>query len=203
MGLECVDTPRLNAKGFGSVVRNLEDHLRDIVAAYHPWAIIVTVDLKDVIDNGLFVTCTDLRSDLRRRSQLWLENHAQHPKFRPMPNSIEIVVQIPKFESWLIAHAEALHEASLIRLKDGELIPENIDAAISDPAKWLKERMPEFKYKDPKIAKLCLSACDSEVIQRRSPSFSKFQRTLRISYQSWLSVCSVSDGVVIMSDSEQ
>jgi len=54
------DIPIVNAGGCGSLVKRLDDHLDSLVLSKHPYNIIVTLDLKDMLSEHFYSDCKQL-----------------------------------------------------------------------------------------------------------------------------------------------
>lgn len=174
----------LRAKGCGDILKNLEEHLDDMVLSHHPWSVIVTVDMVDCLSEKL-KCCTDIKYDLESKIVSWRIAHEGDEKLNPLPSTIHVVLQCPKYESWMIAHAEALNDARLIEL-DGDFVPwGDVDTEELQPDKWL-ERRTRQKAKNPLFQKGCLSCSDIDVIRQRSRSFRKFSKEVMSAYEGWI-----------------
>ncbi len=112
--------PRVNAGGFAQVVHHLEEHLSDIVATYKPLSILITVDLIDVLYNKTARDCSELISILHGRIGAWSRANEHVVKFQPFPEQISVVIQIQKFEPWIIADKFGLRDGGFINLPEGE-----------------------------------------------------------------------------------
>lgn len=168
----------INTEGYGGITSNIEEHLRDLVSIAHPYHIIVALDMIDVIKAGLFHSCEELKKHLINRVEVWQQQASTHPKFTPLPDSITIVIQVPKFESWLIADFDGISSVGLIKAKDGDTSFEDVDRQVDDPASWLKDRIQNYRSKDPGVAKKLITASDVTIMQERSRSFRKLAKEI-------------------------
>ena len=183
--------PRLNAGGCGAIVRDLQTQLRDITIAEHPYQVVVTLDLLDVVQAGLYPTCAELVSALSAQSAAWLASSAADERVQPTPEKIKIVIQVPKFESWLVADIPGL--AIAIGKEAPGLTSGNVDSEISDPVEWIRTVFgPEVRIKTPRTAREIVSRLDPDVIRANSHSFDKFHREVALSYHEWCTACGYS-----------
>lgn len=177
--------PIVNAGGCGGVIRNLPYHLTDLVITYHPYEILVTVDLIDVIEQDLFDNCEDLIIGLDEIASTWLTSAQPDERFHPRPESVGFVIQVPQFESWIIADFETLVESGII-----DPIEENfgdVDSEIRHPSKWLSDRLiPKHRFKNPRVTNSILRGNDIDRMRSNSRSFAKFHKEVMASYYRWL-----------------
>lgn len=182
--------PVLNAGGYGGITRNFEKHLVDIVLTHHPYAILATVDLKDVTP-ALYDDCQALKTDLVTRAKGWYRGALEDPRLSPLPEDIEIVIQVPKFEAWLLAG-----EAGLIRegYLDGNIgLAENVDSSETDPATLLRANINgPCRIKNPRDVKQLVACVDPTEMRARSRSFDKFFREASRLYATWEQACAIS-----------
>jgi hypothetical protein len=184
-----INVPRANAKGTGNIIRHLEEHLDDIVASRHPHHVLVSVDLKDNIDDE-FKDCESLRSYLIKQTVQWLNKAGSNPRLQPLPASIAVVIQIPQFESWMLADIKNLKGSGHFIIEEDH-IPD-VDSQISNPAAWLKERnVSGRRLKDPRFAKEIITKLDPNVMRQNSKSFDKFSRETIIAYHNWCQICGI------------
>lgn len=180
--------PRVNAGGYGNIARHLGEQLKALVLADHPYAVIITLDLKDVLEIGLFNSCKDLCVDLENQVREWLTSSQCEPRLQPLPEHIVFVIQVQKFESWIIADVEGLKKSGCLKTD----LPQcsNTDKEVPDPATLLRKHMlPGQNQKNPRCAKSIISCLDPSVIRLYSPSFDKFYREVEFSYGCWCQAC--------------
>jgi len=189
LNLPQLHIPIVNACGVGNLVRHLEDQLNSLVRLRHPYDIIVSIDLKDVIDQHLYSDCAQLKLDLETKAGDWLENAQKNDRLKPLPNRIAIVVHVQQFETWLISDLKNLCS---LGIKVDQI--EDVDSKILNPSAWLKEHMPPFyNLKNPKHAKNIVSQLDPSVMMGNSRSFHKFSREVTLSYKRWCKECGISN----------
>jgi hypothetical protein len=184
-GLYC---PVVNAGGYGNIIRHLDDQLTSLTLRCNPCNVIVTVDLKDALDRGLCNDCADLRVCLEQQACNWLLAAMRDSRLAPLPDRIKIVIQVPKFESWVIADVDHLCSSGHIAITEYQL--PDVDSQIANPAQWLKERLaPRVSLKNPKHAKEMISKLDPNVMRQNSASFDKFCRETTACYTLWCHQC--------------
>ena len=181
------DIPIVNAGGYGGIIRNIHEQLTSLLRLKKPYHIIVTVDLKDVIDDGFYSTCEDLLLDLNCKISDWFNSAQDDPRLQPLPERISVVVQIPKFESWFVADVASLKTSGHVQSDADQ--PDNTDE-LRNPAQWLKDRIIGTKsIKNQRHVRLMVSSLNPEVMRVHSPSFDKFYREVQSSFISWYSDC--------------
>ncbi len=176
--------PRVNAQGCGSIMKRLPEHLSDLCMAHQPLKIIVTVDLQDVLDQGLSENCADLVNKLNTIANDWLEQAANDPRITTLPTSIVVVVQILKFETWLISDTQGLKDSDLVNQA-----VENLEQPeqVANPSAWIRDNLNlSGNVKNPRVAKDVTSALAPDRMRQSCPSFDKFYRECVEGYQLWL-----------------
>lgn len=177
--------PRINAGGCGSIVKRIKEQLTDLFIAESPLSVIITVDLEDVLKQGLAATCVDLLQDLNNAIDEWKLYAEADTRLHPLPDRIVCVVQIKKFESWLISDLDGLKVSNLIATHI-----ESIEDAeqIASPCEWLKENLlVDGCVKSPNIAKTVISSLNPDSMRTHSKSFDKFYRESVSAYEKWVS----------------
>ena len=178
----------VNAGGFGSIISALDEHLTDLVIVHHPVAVIITVDLGDVLNNLDLDDCHAVKEHINCLVDQWKIDHAVDERCLPMPESISVVLQCPKIEAWLITNPEALAAESLINLEDDFKPWQDVDVEIRNPANWLESRLNGSKLKRPSFQKKCVSATNLSIAEGRSRSFRKFAKEIRNGFEIWRSI---------------
>jgi len=180
--------PRLNAGGYGKITSHLADQLRDLVLTHHPYHVIITLDLREVLAGGLYSSCAELRADLEHQAAHWLASSQVQPRLHPLPERIIAVIQVQSFESWMIADIGGLRESGYLAVDECQ--PENVDEEVSNPASWLhRRRLPGRNHKNPMCARAIISCLDPSVVRSNSRSFDKFCREVLLSYSAWCREC--------------
>ncbi len=141
LGAAGLHIPRINARGFGGILTGLEEHLDDLVRSYHPLSIIVAMDLRDVVECGLYVDCASLRAELLRRAQSWAASRTGAVPFEPMPQPIGVVIQVQLFETWWLADPDGLRRTGLFQIDPADCRWGNVDQDVSNPLAWLEKRL--------------------------------------------------------------
>lgn len=173
--------PTSNARGIGNLIANFEQHLTDIVLTSRPRTIIVTLDKADVV-TVQFSTCAELRSHLEQRAGTWLTAQQENVGLHPLPSRIVVVVQVPRFESWLTADPVALRDA---QFTTGGFVPHvhrNVDEQIVDHREYLARSLRGGYRKRPAEVARISKALRPAVMKDRSRSFRKFWGEVTDSY---------------------
>jgi hypothetical protein len=135
--------PRVNAGGCGGIYQKLREKLTRLVLTWKPYTIIVAVDLQDAVKRGVAEDCRGLLRCINSEIDSWQGiDCSQDDRLRPLPAYIRTVIQIKKFETWLIADYESLYESEHIDLDAEEIASlsmENLDSLIPNPSSWLIE----------------------------------------------------------------
>jgi len=179
--------PIVNAGGFGRIVRDLGGQLTSLVLAYHPFHVLVTIDLRDVQNKRLHSSCADLVNDLQTQARVWMNSSLSNPRLQPLPARVVVVVQIQKFEPWMIADVAGLIAAGYLTANESQ-VP-NVDE-ISDPIAWIRARaVQHIDTKNPMCARNVVASLDTTRMRMNSHSFDKFFREVSASYECWLQTC--------------
>jgi len=176
--------PIVNAGGCGSLIKRLGDQLTDLFLADSPENVVVTVDLKDALSQGLASSHEDLIRILNSAATKWMTAAAADSRLHPLPNKVSCLAQVRKFESWLIADIQGLKDAHLVRQE----IEQPADAeAIEEPVAWLHEALKsDVNIKSPSVVKQAIGTLNHEVMVVHSQSFSHFHDACAAMYQEWL-----------------
>lgn len=178
-----VRIPIVNAGGCGTIIRHLGEQLNNLLMIDSPESVIITLDLKDALHQGFAKSHDDLLSLLSLSIQKWKEEASADPRLQPLPIRILCIIQVRKFESWLIADVEGLKNAELVRHE----VTQMPDAeAIIEPTVWLKNSLKcEANLKSPQFAKKVVAAITPAVMKVHSQSFSKFHDECELIYKEW------------------
>lgn len=177
--------PIVNARGFGGILGALEDHLDDLVKLYHPFNIIVTIDLHPLITGGQFQDCASLRTCLDKRAEDWLNAKSGQSIFSPLPRQIEVVIQIQSFETWMISDIVGLEQSGMFDLPEIEHWG-NVDDEVANPYIWIKNHCSTpIDVKNPNTVKTLMGSLNIERMRSMSKSFCKFYREIAAEYRRW------------------
>lgn len=180
--------PCVNAGGCGSVFKNTHEHLDDLVRAGKPRFVIITVDYIDLIEQGLAHDIESIHDAFKKSIDSWVVKAEADGRINVIPESIELVVQVHKFESWLVADSDSLRDRGF--LKDGAPSIDDSDA-LKDPAAWIRTFFVDgHRVKTPAFVKKVVSAINVETVSEKSKSFSKLDQRCKKFYDEWLvSLC--------------
>ncbi len=150
-----------------------------------PLHVIVTIDLLDVIKSGIYADCESLRKSLSEQANDWLNCASKDNRVTNQPESISIVIQIQKFEAWIIADVNNLRNNNFLTRNT----PDISDADnVSNPASWLRTYLLTKKsFKNPNFAKQLISPLNPDRMRKKSRSFDKFYREVNRGYKDWIS----------------
>lgn len=178
--------PIQNARGIGNIIRNIEGFLDDIVIARKPKSVIVTFDLRDALKNIKYDTCQSIKKDFLKRCKQWLSNRKNNQKFQPLPDNIEVVIQIQTFETWLIADTQGLSNHECFCNKIAEIKWTNVDNEVINPMKWIEQKQKKsFNSKNPNAIKRAFGYCCLNNISKCSRSFRKFKKEVTCAYEKY------------------
>lgn len=147
-----------------------------------PLSVIVTIDLEDVLKQHLASTSDELLSSLNNSIKVWKMNAGSNPRLQPLPSQIKIVIQVRKFETWLLTDIDGLKKEGLLKknvdkILDAETIPK--------PSEWIKRNL-SLDVKKPNLAKKVVTALNPEKMRLHSNSFNVFYQESKIAYSYWL-----------------
>jgi hypothetical protein len=184
LGIDARDVPIANAFGCSNLATRLEDFLRDLVKSRHPQNVIITVDARDFRGNVALGDCCALKEHLQRRADLWLLDCEQNGLFLPLPLTVQVIVQDPAFEGWLISDLEGLRRAvDVVTVEEG-VEWSNVDKDVANPGLWLKQRLrPGIRLKDPSLPKRLAKHLHPPRMAHTSRSFRKFWKEVCLIYQ--------------------
>jgi hypothetical protein len=165
--------PRINARGNGGLRAQLEDHLRDMWKTSRPRAVIVALDSEDAIREQQFRTCEELKVHVQARCDAWLTTIVGAAG---APVWIRVVVQHPKFESWLAA---GLHIAPAPGSET------NVDVDVTDHARWLDEAVDGGYNKHQRTIYSIVTTLHPSRMAACSRSFRKFWAEVRRAHLEW------------------
>jgi hypothetical protein len=189
LGVKRMWIPRINAKGQGGIIKNLEEHIEDIITSCHPLYLIVTVDLVDNIGTCGISNCKDLYNKLLKTINEWVLYHKNIPKLQPLPQNYIVIIQIQKFESWLIADKQGLGDLDILTKEKIKPDWTNVDIDVPNPNTWLKINSDvKIDLKHPDICKKISNKINIDIAAKNSPSFDKFRREIKMCYDNWLSI---------------
>lgn len=178
-----IKIPVVNAGGCGTIIKHLGEQLNNLLITDSPESVIVTVDLKDALHQGFAKSHDDLFELLSLAIKKWQESASTDPRLQPLPIRICCIIQVRKFESWLIADIEGLKNAELVR-HDVMQMPDA--EAITEPTVWLKDALRcEANLKSPQFAKKVVTALTPTVMRVHSQSFSRFHAECESMYKEW------------------
>lgn len=164
--------PRINAGSCGTLIKHLQEQITDLVKTYFPINIVVTVDLIDALEQNLAKSESDLIDRLNAECDEWLKSAKNDGRIKHLPEKIVCIPQILKFESWLVADLEGLHEAGLLKERFDEF---SDTETIKRPDTWLKENvLISGNIKSPRNAKTIVSAIRPVFMKERNSSFNAF-----------------------------
>lgn len=178
-----VSIPIVNAGGCGSLIMNLEEQLNSLMEAHDPLSVIITVDHEDAIKQKLANSTQELLIKLDQSIQEWKSKANKNERFHTVPEQIVSVLQIRKFESWMISDLDGLEKSGLLRKN----ITKITDAdGIERPSDWIKKNvLITGSVKKPITAKKVITALDPQRMRLHSHSFNKFYQESVNAYSRW------------------
>ena len=187
VGEKGFNIPRINAGGYGGITKRLDEQLTDLCMLYSPLHVIVTIDLVDVIKAGTHINCESLLQFLSDKANDWLICTSKDSRIINQPESITVILQIQKFEAWIIADVRNLRKNKILP----NTIPDISDAdGVLDPALWLSTNLLNKRnIKNPNYAKELISMLNPDHMKKNSRSFNKFYREVSSKYNNWKEQC--------------
>jgi len=182
-----------NAAGFSNIHSHLEELLTRQIALCHPLTMVIALDAQDPVRAGLHCSCEEARQELLRRARRCIAECGESHRYRPVPLSVEVVMQVPVFESWLLADLEGLrHHPSFHGVQPQNWA--NVDADVANPRGWLRQQATgRFNTKRPHIVKGAFDCCSVSNLEAGSRSFRKLAKELRSAYATWEAELRTSD----------
>ena len=185
--------PILNAGGFGAITNNLSQQLIDFLLMYEAQFLFVCIDLIDVKKANLFHSCNELLKHLNNKIKHF-ETHT-YPNFsrlNPLPEKIGVIIQIQKFETWMLSDFSSLVDNQYIDSSLTQL--EDVDNQIQNPNSWIMDNFlnKAFDPKNPNHAKQLLGGLDPSIMRTNSHSYDKYCREIEIGFNKWCSDCGFS-----------
>lgn len=172
--------PISNAGGAGAIHKDLEDLLDELCRTRQPRTIIVTVDSRDFRNRESLCDCSALRLHLQGRADLWLQTRLIENRGFLLPRKVQVIIQDPMYECWLIADVEGLTAAVDIVAIDVPPTWLQVDQEVRNPAAWLRQHLkPGLSPKNPLVLKRLAKHLVPDRIAARSKSFDKFWREVR------------------------
>jgi len=165
--------PISNAKGIGNIMKNTGEELLRLIKLCKPHKIIITLDYREAIREGLVEDCVELKEMVIDNCNQFIESQSNGSLV--LPDEIVVVVADKTYESWLCADFESLKTCELI---NEELITEdfnNVDLEISNPNGWLKSKLKsDIDLKSKANRKKISNKLRPEIAKENSRSFKKF-----------------------------
>lgn len=174
----CCNIPIVNARGCGNIHKNLEEQLNDLVKISYPHVVIVTVDLCDLISQGLSSDCVEAVKNINDQIIRWKKSFTKgKPQMEIIP-----VIQIQKFETWMIADIESLISAGYISSETKQVAKAD---SLNNPSLWIQKNfIIPFNSKSPREAKSLFAKTSPSTCSQYSSSFNKFHREVIKAYKS-------------------
>lgn len=170
--------PISNAKGIGNIINNTSDELLWAIKPYSPKRVIITLDYRDALREGIVENCQELKQKVIDNCNAFIESQANGSL--SLPEEIVVIIADKTYETWLCADYEGLSTNKLI---NGDLIDEtftNVDIEIPNPNSWLKEKLNSTaNLKKKSHRKLIASTMRPEVAALNSRSFRKFHKEVQ------------------------
>ncbi len=167
--------PIHNAKGIGNIIKNFDREISYLIKSHKPLNIIVTLDVRDAIRQGVCKTCIELKDLINTKIDAFYKT--QEGGKLIMPKTITVVVADRTYDAWLCSDTEGLKTCELI---DESTVTENhtcVDDEIENPAEWLKSKLKEkANTKNRRHRKRIASSIRPEIGRTCSRSFDKFLR---------------------------
>ncbi len=167
--------PIINAGGIGNIINNIQEHLLSMIRLHSPNKIVITVDYRDALREGLVENCIELKDIVTQRCQEFLKQ--QTNGVLKLPENIVVVVADKTFETWICADLQSLKANDMF---NSELITEefhNVDQEIENPKAWLKSKLAkdiDLKSRGNRVK--IYKKLDPIVAKEKSRSFNKFYR---------------------------
>ncbi len=178
--------PILNAGGIGNIIKNTDEQLLDMIKTHAPKKIVITLDYRDALRDGLVTNCVELKEIIVNKCQDFLHNQAKIGNLT-LPDEVVVVIADKTFESWICADIGSLKENENF---NQELLTEefeNVDLQINNPTDWLESKLlKDVDIKTRRNRVKIYKCINPEIARTKSRSFDKFYRevtnTISIKY---------------------
>jgi hypothetical protein len=168
-------TPIINAGGIGNIMKNVEEHLLSLIKLHSPKKIVIVLDYRDALKEGLVKDCVELKNLISEKCQKFIQS--QQNGSLQLPENIVVIIADKTFETWICADLISLAQNPNF---NPELLVEefeNVDLQIENPCQWLnKKLLTDIDIKSRRHRVTIYKALNPEIAKEKSKSFNKFYR---------------------------
>ena len=169
--------PIINAQSIGNIIRHTNKLLLDIIKTYSPEKIIISLDYKDALRQGIVKSCIELKDIVKNNAQEFIASQSNGTLI--LPNEIVVVIADKTYDSWICADYENLKQNDLF---DATKITENfsnVDEEIDNPCTWLESKLKsKVDLKSRAYRKKVVKTLRPEFAIQKSRSFRKFHKEI-------------------------
>lgn len=171
--------PISNAKGIGNIMKNTSDELLKLIKYYQPRKVIITLDFRDALRQGLVNNCIELKETVTANCDKFIDS--QKNGSLVLPEEIVVVIAIQTYDSWICADYEALKSNLLINASKITEQYSNVDIEIQNPCKWLESKLKKpVDLKCRAYRKAISKSLRPEIAATKSRSFRKFYKEIML-----------------------
>ncbi|MBK8954325.1 MAG: DUF4276 family protein [Saprospiraceae bacterium] len=167
--------PMVNAQSIGNIIKHTDKLLLDIVKTYSPEKIIISLDYRDALRQGIVDNCIKLKEIVTTNAKDFIESQVNGTL--TLPNEIVVVIADKTYDSWICADYENLKTNELF---DASKITEeytNVDEEIESPCTWLQSKLKQkVDLKSRAYRKKVVKTLRPDVAVQKSRSFRKFHK---------------------------
>jgi hypothetical protein len=169
--------PIANARGIGNIVNNLDELLLLLVKSNKPKKIIITLDLKDALEQRMARNCIELKEKVENSAQRWLRNQEFGSLVESLPHEVVVVIADKTYDAWLCSDVEGLKRCPLINPSKITSAYSNVDCEIPNPIIWLKDKcISNIDLKSRRHRKEIAKSINPSIGKDHSRSFRKFYK---------------------------
>lgn len=188
LDVTCMKIPSVNAGGITNIFAHFDEQLCDLLTVDKPYHVYICFDQIDVLKRYTELkTSQDIISHINTLIESWKSRYGDIAKYQPLPDKFTAILQVKKFESWIVADVEGLNNFHLLNSGEFNKNFDNVETDVDDPHIWLLDNVDsKYNSKNPIQCKKLISAIDVNRASKSSPSLLVFLSTLREDYSTWV-----------------
>lgn len=167
--------PMVNAQSIGNIIKHTDKLLLDIIKTYSPEKIIISLDYRDALRQGIVDNCVALKEIVATKTKEFIDSQLNGTL--TLPEEIVVVIADKTYDSWICADYENLKTNELF---DASKITEdynNVDEEIDNPCTWLQSKLKQkIDLKSRAYRKKVVKTLRPDVAAQKSRSFRKFHK---------------------------
>jgi len=167
--------PIVNAQSIGNVIKHTGKLLLDIIKTYSPEKIIISLDYRDALRQGIVNDCIELKEMVSAKAKEFIESQVNGTL--TLPNEIVVVIADKTYDSWICADYENLKTNELFEASKISETYHNVDEEIDNPCTWLQSKLKnKIDLKSRAYRKKVVKTLRPDIAIQKSRSFRKFHK---------------------------